>query len=96
MFGINKFWIWLAILGATAYYNPQWLIFVWLGGVAYAAMWIMFGGPKQMQLNEGTWVKSINQVNGMTQIVITGGKDESIQQFTSSRVEVSGNIISIY
>lgn len=97
MFGINKFWIWLAILGGTAYYGEfMATMIVWVVGIFYFFTILFFGGPQQFELKNGTWVKSISQVDGMTQVVLTDGEQESVQQFTSKRVEVSDNIISIY
>jgi hypothetical protein len=97
MWGINKFWIWLAILGGSAYMDQTTVTLItWMVGVLYFFIYLMFGGPQQLKLDDGVWVKSITQANGLTKIILTDGKDESIQQFTSNRVEVSGNIISIY
>jgi hypothetical protein len=97
MWRINKFWIWLALLIGSIHYNPDWTLLVWVGGTLYLTLWSVFSKDfKQLKLQEGTWIKSITQANGLTQVVITDGKDESIQQYNSNRVEVSGNIIYIY
>ena len=95
MFGINKFWLWLIALGLSFAYQPTWAIIIWMVGILFFFLWIFFGGPKQFQLKEGTWVKEVRQENGMTTIIITDGKEDIVQQFTSNRVSVADNIITV-
>ena len=78
MFGINKFWLWLIALGLSFAYQPTWAIIIWMVGILFFFLWIFFGGPKQFQLKEGTWVKEVRQENGMTTIIITDGKEEVV------------------
>lgn len=77
-------------------FKPVATIFIVLGGMLYFSMWLLFGGPSKYKLENGCWVKEVKNINGSTQIIITDGTKDIIQQFNSTKVVISGNEILVY
>jgi len=91
-----NFWLWLIALLLAVFLKPSAIIVVILGGLLYFSIWLLFGGPTELEINEGCWVKEVKTTNGITQITITDGSKDILQQYNSSKVNIIGNKIYVY
>jgi len=99
MFGINKFWIWILSLVASMYlYNINTTIVVFILGIMIFIYHTGFNKKPALYtitIEEDSWVKSVTPENGITTVIVTDGDGEEIHNFTTSKVLIVGNTISI-